>query len=41
MRAPILIYTGGKHMRMCPGSTAGGNWFESNAALHPVLHYRE
>ena len=22
-------------MRMCTGSTAGGNWFESNSALHP------
>lgn len=37
MRAPIQIYTGGKHMRMCTGSTAGGNWSESNAALHPGL----
>ena len=35
MRAPIQIYTGGKHMRMCTGSAAGGNWSESNAALHP------
>lgn len=37
---PHSAITGGKHMRMCTGSTVGGSRFEPCAALHPILHDR-
>lgn len=35
MRAPFRSIRAGSTCGCAPASTAGGNWFESNAALHP------